>query len=733
MKPFSQITRRKFLQLSGIGAATLASFARTGHAAPAFLKKQSAFISNKVQNIPTVCNMCKARCLVSCKVVNGRVVKIDGLADNPYNGMAVCARGNAASELLYDVDRLKYPMKRVGERGEGKWARISWGEAIDTISQQLEKALRSSGPKALALFAKGSSSSYIKELFAEFSIAQVNDVSSEQCGMNRELAYRLTFGNDGAQFPLLDYANTSCVVLVGSHLGENVDVAELQNLARARGNGAKLIVVDPRFSSVAAKADNHLMIRPGTDQVLLMGWINYIIDAGLYDVGYVSQHVTGFAELRRDASFYSLEKAAEITGIPAEVIRQTATMIAAAAPGVIIHPGNHSAWYGNDVQRLRTQAILAGLLGSWGSRGGLLPRTAFGDELPPVHANQQAIAELLKNRDWHGATIIKKMEKGAVRVVGCWGQNPLHSIVNPYRTRKAFMAADFVFACDVLPSDTTLFADIILPEASFLERYDVVDRYQTTAQNFIAVRTPVVAPAYEARDPYWIVKQLSTRLGRGDGFRFADVRARLDHELAKDDLSLAKIAAEGGFALLPKVAELENNVRFATPSGKIEFFPKSLSADRLTLVPNYDEVPAPPQGFARLLSGRSPVHSQTLTCNNKWLRHEMAENELWLNEQLAEKLLVKAGERLFLENQDGVRSMKPIVVKLTPGIRADCVYLVHGFGARSPLLQQGFDQGVGDMMLMTRSRRDQFSGSRGLRVNFVRLIKNGKPLDMRNL
>ena len=734
MKPFSQITRRKFLQLTGAGAATFASMAHSSNASPLFLKKQSSFTRNKVQNIPTVCNMCKARCLISCKVVNGRVIKIDGLTGNPYNGKAVCARGNAASELLYDVDRLKYPMKRVGARGEGKWVRISWGEAIDTVSRQIEKAMRSSGPQALALFAKGPSSSYIKELFAEFSIAHVNDISFEQCGMNRELAYRLTFGNDGAAMPLLDYANTECVVLIGSHLGENVDVAELQQLSQARVNGAKLIVVDPRFSSVAAKADNHLMIRPGTDMVLLMGWINHIIDAGLYDVGHVSQNVAGFAELRKDASCYTLENVQEITGIPADIIRQTATMIASAAPAVIIHPGNHSAWYGNDVQRLRTQAILAGLLGSWSSKGGLIPKTAFRDKtIPPVNANQEAIADLLKNRDSHSTTIVKKIEKGAIRVVGCWGQNPVNSLVNPYRTRQAFAKADFVFACDVLPSDTTLFADIILPEASFLERYDVVDRYETTDQNFVAVRSPVVAPHYEARDPYWIVKELSTRLGRGDGFRFTDIQERLNHELSHDDLSLAKISSQGGFAILPKATEGENNVRFATPSGKIEFFSKFLSADSLALVPSYEVVPEPPKGFVRLLYGRSPVHSQSATCNNKWLRHEIAENELWLNDQLAEKLFVDDGDQIFIENQDGVRSTKPIAVKITPGIRYDCVYLVHGFGVRSPLLTKGFDQGVSDSLLMTRSRRDQFSGSRGMRVNFVRFIKNGKLLDMRNL
>lgn len=665
---------------------------------------------------------------MTAKVKDGRLLKVAGSDLRFYNGASLCARGLAAPQLVNDPDRLKYPMKRVGPRGDGKWVRISWGEAIDTISLHLEKALHRMGPQALALFAKGPSSRYIKELFHEFSVPHINDISFEQCDLNREIAFRLTFGNDAAQPAVPDYDNTRCVVLFGNHMGENVNVGELKRLLAAKGRGVRLIVVDPRFSSIADKADDHLMIRPGTDSALILGWLNHILDSGLYDVGFVAEHVAGFAELRRAASAFPLDRVEAITSIPADIVRRTARAIAEAAPAVIIHPGSHATWYGNDVERLRCQAVLAGILGTWGAAGGLGPQRSTQESQNPVADNQEAVKRLLQGRDSHGAAIFKNIRKGVIKVVGCWGQNPIQSQGNPYHVLAAFKEAEFIFACDVLPSDTTLYADIILPEASFLERFDVVEQYAEGGERFVAARFPAVPPGFEAKDPYWIVKQLSNRLGRGARFHYADAAARLDSELAAHGLNLKKLQEAGGVAQLPGKAQ--PTAGYATSSGKIECAPELLGELGLGKSPGFAPIPLPPAGFARLLYGRSPVHTMTSTMNNSWLRAEMAENVLWINEELAGNLNVHEGERLMLENQDGVRSMKPVAVHLTPGIRPDCVYLVHGFGVRSHLLRQGFDQGVSDALLMTRNRPDPLSGSHGLRVNYVRLLRDGKPLNL---
>jgi thiosulfate reductase/polysulfide reductase chain A len=238
---------------------------------------------------------------------------------------------------------------------------------------------------------------------------------------------------------------------------------------------------------------------------------------------------------------------------------------------------------------------------------------------------------------------------------------------------------------------------------------------------------PVIAPQFESRDPYWIVKRLSNRLGRGDGFIFQNAEERVEHDLLPFGVNLKDFSLQAGVVRLPERIDEGTAVRpvFPTPSGKIEFRSQLLIRQGQPAVPAFTPVPQPGPGFFRLLYGQSPVHSHTTTGNNPWLGHEMAENELWINDQEAKRLGFIHGEQVLLENQDGVWSPNPIRLKLTPGIRWDCVYTVHGFGSRSPLLHFGYNRGVADSSLMTRSLPDPVSGCRGLRVNFVRPVKKG--------
>lgn len=164
-------------------------------------------------------------------------------------------------------------------------------------------------------------------------------------------------------------------------------------------------------------------------------------------------------------------------------------------------------------------------------------------------------------------------------------------------------------------------------------------------------------------------------------------------------------------------------MRFPTASGQVEVYSAAFAAQGWPPLPEYEPTPEPPSGFVRLLYGRSPVHTLSSTMNNPWLNHEIAENEVWVNGSYAAPLGIKDGQRVFLENQDGIRSCKPVKVKVTPGIRPDCIYMVHGYGCRSALLKEGFDRGVSDTSLMTRSSKDPVSGVRGMRVNFVRFVK----------
>ncbi len=298
----------------------------------------------------------------------------------------------------------------------------------------------------------------------------------------------------------------------------------------------------------------------------------------------------------------------------------------------------------------------------------------------------------------------------------------------PYKTIDAFNKADFIFATDVLPTESILYADIVLPETTFLERYDMLESWVSDNQSVIASRFPVVAPHFESRDPYWIVQQLSRQIGKGRMFGHSGVEEFLDFQLRQVDSSLQELSKNNGFIRLPDLED-NNGVdwerrSFPTSSGKIEAASMYFQKHGWSPMPTYEPIDSPPSGFFRLLYGRSPVHSLTQTCNNTWLNHESPENEIWVNDTVAKAMGLADGENIILENQDGIRSITAIRVKVTPGIRQDCVYVAHGYGARSSLLSQGFNRGVSDTYLMTRSKKDPISGVRGMRTNFVRFRKS---------
>ncbi|MBU0729574.1 MAG: molybdopterin-dependent oxidoreductase [Proteobacteria bacterium] len=743
-------TRRSLLKSTGLAAASYPFSAYAGQRDFAEAKT-AASAGAKTREIPSICAMCQVNCRIAGVIWDGKLIHVRGNGKGDYNRDKICARGHAAPQLLYDPDRLKYPLRREGRRGEGKWTRISWGEAIDTISFKLEQTINRHGPESLALFANGPSSTYMRELFNTLEVPNINNSVDEFCTSNRDLAYGLTFGNTPLPLEITGLDNIRCMVLFGSHLGENVNVPELNLVIDALAKGMKLIVIDPRFSSIASKADYHLMIKPGTDTALIFGWINHIVETGLYDIGHVSANVAGFSALREHVSGFTVQRVSRITGLPVEIIKETATLLAQSSRDSYIHPGKHSTWYGSDVQRLRARAILTGLLGAWKNhRNGLSADTQ--DFMPWSAAEDKAHPGKRKNQP--ASEIIKGVLSDRIKGLGFWGQNPVHGYPHLHRTVSALNKADFIFSCDILPSEITLYSDIILPEATFMERTDIIESWISGNTVTKGIRFPLVAPLHEAKDPYWIVKQLSIRLGRGTGFRFGDIKQRIDDELKVYGTSYDRLLKNGGTIRLPRddSGQVNNapirqemvgtSLRKETFSedivenplvpqvGRIELYSKSLQDQGFHPLPVFEAPEPPPEGFARLLYGRMPVHTLSSTQNNTWLNREISDNELWVNDVSAKGMGLVDGEQLYLENQDGVCSPRPIRIKTTPGIHKECVFMAHGFGGMSPAQKQGFNRGVSDNFLISRSSRDKISGNRGMRVNFVRLVRDDMPIDM---
>ena len=731
-------TRREFIKIggAGLGAVGLASglFTNWWGLDPNIVHDPR---TDGDTVVPTFCELCFWKCGVLAHVKNGRVTKIVGNPEHPLSRGRLCPRGTGGMGLLYDPDRLKKPLlRRHGKRGEQTFEEVSWEEALDFTAGKLEEIRRRHGPEAIALFSHGFGGSFFKTLMTAYGSSNITAPSYAQCRGAREVGFQLTFGSPVGSPENLDLANSRVITLIGSHLGENMHNTQVQDFAIALSRGAQVIVVDPRFSTAAGKARYWLPIKPGTDLALLLAWMHVIVSEGLYDRDYIEKYAIGFDELKAHLADKTPEWAFTETTIAPETIVETARLIAGARPASLVHPGRHVAWYGDDTQRERAIAILNALLGSWGRRGGFfipasmsVPKLALPD---PVHESKPApdapkgtvypfADEVLAN----GVCDATIPGTGAYDFKGwiVYGTNLIQALPEPAKTRKAIQELDLLVAIDVLPAEIVGYADVVLPECTYLERWDDVGP-TPWREPFVAIRQPAVAPMYDSKPGWWIARELAKRLGHADFFPWEDAGTMVEARLAKAGHDVTRVKATGVVRGQPVPVTTEDGLElvFKTPSGKIEIHSARMAAAGLPPLPPYTRPEEPAPGQFRLLFGRVPVHTFGRTTNNRFLSEVCAGNEVWLNAKVAQEMGLSNGGSVVLVNQDGVRS-EPAPLKATQRIRPDCVFVVHGYGHTDPGLRFARGRGLDDAKLVTRTKIDPAMGGTGMSVNFVTVEK----------
>lgn len=734
----AKVTRREFVKLSA-GAGTALGLGSVLGAEPP--PRPGWRGSQRIEQIATNCEMCFWRCGIIAEVADGKVLRITGNPDHPLTKGRLCGRGNAGTELLYDADRLKYPLLRTGKRGEGKFERIGWDRALDYFAKRLSDLKAQCGPESVALFPHGVASAFFGTLMKAYGSPNRAEPSFAQCRGPRDVGYALTFGRDLGSPEPLDLEEAKLIVLIGSHIGENVFTSQVTAFAEALSRGARLIVVDPRFSTSAAKADWWLPIRPGTDIALLLAWMNVLISEDGYDKDYIEKYAGGFAELAAHVRGFTPEWAEAITELPAADIRETAGAMAEARPAVLLHPGRHTSWYGDDTQRARAMAILTALTGSWGRKGGIFLPTPFKTgklNLPPFPKSQRGRADGAGSvfpfaSEEQGVTngLVEATLSGKPYPIKGWiiyGQNVLESIPQRQKTLAAIEQLDFIAAVDVMPMEQINYADLVLPEATYLERYDLPHIVAGAKRPFLALRQPAVEPLHESKPGWWIAREMARRLGLEAYFPWKTPEQHLQVLIEPMGINADSLRTRGAvaFAGRPYIEDRlpDDGPLFPTASGKIELFSSSLKQAGFDPLPRYMPVADPPIGYFRLLDGRTPLHSFARTQNNALLNSLTAENELWVSARAARDLGLRDSKYVVLENQDGVKSL-PVRLRVTEGIRSDCVYMVHGFGHRSKSLRHAYGRGASDTGLMTRVQVDPIMGGTGMRVNFVRLLREG--------
>jgi thiosulfate reductase / polysulfide reductase chain A len=727
----NSLSRRRFLKIS---AGSLAVAGASGGAAVALSSDRPDAPAGEVRTVPTFCDICFWKCGAIASVRNGRLWKIEGNPLDPLSRGRLCPRGSGGIGAHFDTDRLRTPLLRTGPRGAESWKEATWEEALDFIARKMQAIKAEHGPESVALFSHGIGGNFLKHTLKAFGSPNAAAPSFAQCRGPRDTGFELTFGDGLGSPERTDIENARCLVLIGSHLGENMHNTQVQEFATAVSRGATVIVADPRFSVAASKAKHYLPIRPGTDLALLLAWMNVLVSENLFDAAYIEEHGHGFDRFREEIAACTPEWAAPLTDLPADRIRETAREMARYRPATLIHPGRRVNWYGDDAQRSRAIALLNALLGSWGRKGGFYTPAIYPVPDYPYpdypHSDKPKVDNPGKRHPFAKDTITTGIREatltGKPYPIKGWivyATNLLQALPSQEETLKALQALDLLVVIDVVPSEIAGWADVVLPESTYLERFEDL-HVGPFKHPFVGLRQPVVASPHEQKPNWWIAKRLAEKLDLGAYYPWGDIEEYLRWRVQEAGLNYEELKASGIAVGEDEPLYFEDGVppEFDTPSGKIEFYSDQLAEAGFDPVPRYTPHPTGPEGSFRLLFGRSPVHTFSRTQTNPLLMDIQDENALWVNASVARRLGLRSGDRVRLRNQDGAAA-GPLPVKATNRIRSDCVYMVHGFGHTAPGLRRALGRGASTAALVTRYATDPLMGGTAVNVNFVTLEK----------
>ena len=725
----NRIDRRKFLQVTAAGAAATALVTQTG--CLKYFEKGSGAPAPEPLVVPTACELCPNKCSVLAVVEGGVIRKLNPNPENPKSRGMLCARGNAAVKQVYDPDRLKQPLIRAGERGEGKWRAVSWDEAWDYTAKKLSEIKQKYGPEGtLWASTEGFQEIFFRNLGSAFGSPKIVRHPT-LCLASVNLAYSATFGT----VPSFDLLNAEYVIMSGANRFESIITPDTMDLiGSAMNRKTKLVYLDPRFTVTASKADHWYPIRPGTDMAFILAMLNVIIGEGRYDKEFVAAYTTGFDKLSDHVRQYTPDWAEKETEIPARDIVHIAREFADAAPRAVYYAGRRSSWYKNDFQMRRAQAILNAVVGNWDREGGMVPnaKIAMGEYLflPWDDPKAGRVDELDKNFPLaaKGDGVYLKLREnvlaGKPYPVKGWmvyKQDPMNALPDQGMTLKMIEQMDFVGVIDIGMSDTAWYADVVFPESAYLERTDPVEA-MPGIWPAVVFRQQVVKPVHDTKPNLEIVQGLAKRLNLSDYFdytmdQWVDAQAK---DLPVDN-PLAYLKKHGVLGIAePKFGgTLKPDHRFITKSGKIELYSERLQESGFDALPVYKPPVLPPAGRFRMVLGRKGYFTHANQTNNPWLNEFYPENDLSINPRPAQNLGIKTGDMLEVSSSAGTVRLK---ARVTEEIRPDCVFMLHGYGKKSKWQKLVYGVGASDAVVL-ETAWDEVSGNAAFHETFVNVRK----------
>ena len=656
--------------------------------------RDTMIASDGVKN--SICYMCMSSCPTKIHVRNGKATKIDFTNDNG----AHCLRGKAQLDFIYHPDRLKYPLKHIGEKGNGSFERISWDEALDTIATKLKENKANYGPESLVVFIGGPifldgvpSWMMLRRFLDVYGSPNYFSVDS-MCYRPRLIAYYMTMG----ELMRPEVQNSKAIMIMGADVDHSYPTLA-RVVRRAKEGGANLIVADPKRIQLAKEADIHLQLRPGTDCALLLAMMNVIITEGLHDREFIEKYTVGFDKLADHIKEYTPEKMAEITWVSAERIREAARLFGTIKPASIYQGFNALDQTTAGFQNARAIPIMQAITGNVDIPGGFIPRMML-PKVSPVR-----LAHMIKAKPlWHDEYPLmyevwgKAMGEGQgmelpdvlltgkpypIRAMIIDGTNPALTWPNSTKVVEALKKVEFLVVMDIFMTTTAELADLVLPAEGPLEKTDFCIDNRITP--YIMLKKKVIDFEETWHDAkFWL--NLAKRMGFDEHFPWKDPNEFIDYWLEPSGLSMKILNEEKpeGMRLDVKYGTLREK-GFPTPSGKVEIYSETLEKFGYDPLPTYDEPfesPVSTPDLAKeyplvLTTGARQLNFlHTQMRNISRLRDSHPEPFAEIHPEAAIEYGIEDGDRITISTKRGSIEIK---AKVTEDVLPQLVRIPHGW------------------------------------------------------
>jgi anaerobic selenocysteine-containing dehydrogenase len=666
--------------------------------------------------IPTFCSLCGPimGCGLNCYVRDGRLVRVEGMKESPLNRGKLCPKAYASMQWLYSPQRLKYPLKRIGEKGEGKFEKITWDEALDIIAYKLQEQKEKYGPESLAVLSPQHRT--YKEYFIRFltTHGSPNYGHSGICSVQRSFSFAYTtgapmLGNSGA-----DYENTDLIIIwTANPVYAGTSMGTLKKILDAKERGAKLIVIKPEMQPDAAKADVWVPIRPGTNAALALAMLNVIINEHLFDAEFVSKWCYGFDKLVPHIQRYTPEWAAPITGLPVDQIREVARLYGKAKSACIL-AGNAFDQNTDSNNAVRAVAILIAISGNLDRPGGNIvpmgstmpmlkpinPREKYTQDLvdklvgPEMPTSFQPFIEGASSAYYRCLNSILTEEPYPIKTIIAPGTQPAVITRNSKMVVEALKKLEFFVVIDVMQNSSMPWADIVIPVTTMYE----CDHPFEASGNWIMARNKVIEPLGDYKSDYQFWLDLAVKMGYGDDFWHGSMEECMNYRLENFGMTIDELRAHpNGIFYQQKAMIYEKYDQiFATPSsqinkapylpqGKVAIYNTTFEENGFNPLPEWVEPPESPTNTPELLAKYPLVFFDTHTSevyNHGWLRNipylREVQPDPWIHihPDTAKKRGIEDGDWVIVDSPHGWVKLK---AQYFPGIRPDTVMGLHGW------------------------------------------------------